>query len=62
MQVIEKEIGCPYCGEYFAVLVDCSVPQQVYVEDCYVCCRPILLSVYVGEESEVSINARQENE
>ncbi len=60
MQVIEKEISCPYCGEFFSVLVDCSVEQQVYVEDCYVCCRPILLSVYVGDD--VTIGVRQENE
>ena len=58
----EKEIGCPYCGEIIDVLVDCSVEQQVYVEDCHVCCRPILLSVRVGEGGGIAIEARQENE
>jgi len=58
----EKEVGCPYCGESIDILVDCSVASQVYVEDCHVCCRPILLSIYVGEENEVNIEARQENE
>jgi len=43
------------------VFVDRSVPEQVYVEDCYVCCRPILLSVRIGTDDEVAIEARQEN-
>ena len=43
------------------VFVDRSVPEQAYVEDCYVCCRPILLAVRVGAGEEVSIEARQEN-
>ena len=36
---------CPYCWERISVLVDCSVKQQSYVEDCEVCCRPIDLTV-----------------
>ena len=51
----EKEIGCPHCGEIIDVLVDCSVEQQVYVEDCHVCCRPILLSVRVGEGGGIAV-------
>ena len=43
------------------VFVDRSVPEQVYVEDCYVCCRPILVSVRIGADDEVAIEARQEN-
>ena len=43
------------------VFVDRSVLEQVYVEDCYVCCRPILLSVRIGTDDEVAIEARQEN-
>ena len=34
-------LTCPYCGEYFTMLVDCSAGDQDYVEDCVVCCRPI---------------------
>ncbi|MDX1587654.1 MAG: CPXCG motif-containing cysteine-rich protein [Oleiphilaceae bacterium] len=34
-------IQCPYCWESIEVLVDPSVEQQAYIEDCSVCCRPI---------------------
>jgi hypothetical protein len=38
---------CPYCGEPIELLVDCTLPEQQYVEDCPVCCRPIDVLVHV---------------
>jgi len=59
-------IACPYCGEQFDIVVDLSVWQQSYIEDCYVCCRPIHLDVSATPDSEggsqVSVVARSENE
>lgn len=55
-------IQCPYCGESFELLVDCSIPQQSYVEDCEVCCRPILLSVSVGAAGEVVVEGLREDD
>lgn len=40
----EKNIGCPYCGESITILVDGSVGDQQYIEDCQVCCRPMQVS------------------
>ena len=37
----ERLVECPYCGEAFGVVVDCSAGNQVYWEDCPVCCQPI---------------------
>jgi hypothetical protein len=45
----EENIYCPYCGEPISVLIDPSVPEQAYVEDCSVCCRPIELTVTVDD-------------
>jgi hypothetical protein len=44
------------------VLVDGSLPQQTYVEDCEVCCRPIVLDVSVDADGDVAVFARGENE
>jgi hypothetical protein len=38
-------IDCPYCGEVIELLLDASEPDQCYLEDCSVCCRPIVLAV-----------------
>lgn len=55
-------LQCPYCGESIEATVDCSVEQQEYVEDCAVCCRPILITAIACEGEVVSVLARSENE
>ena len=61
-EISEKNISCPYCGEQISVLVDNSLPEQRYVEDCQVCCRPIVLDVSVDAEGDVILGVRSENE
>lgn len=58
----EAEVPCPYCGERIALEVDASVPQQEYVEDCPVCCRPIRLSVRVDPDRPPEVEARREDD
>jgi hypothetical protein len=63
MQAIAtRDIQCPYCGETIEVLIDCSVSQQDYIEDCQVCCRPINFNVTVGQEGEPYVVVSHENE
>ncbi len=61
-ELTEKTISCPYCGEAISVLIDDSSPEQDYVEDCQVCCRPIVLNVLVDADGDVTVQARGENE
>lgn len=58
----EHSIDCPYCGESIVVLVDESVPEQSYVEDCQVCCRPIVIETTEDPEGNVELRVRSENE
>lgn len=53
----EAEITCPFCGEPLAILLDLSLPQQDYIEDCQVCCRPIQLSIGVDGDNIDSVQA-----
>jgi predicted RNA-binding Zn-ribbon protein involved in translation (DUF1610 family) len=53
--------SCPSCGEEIIVPVDPSGgDEQEYVEDCPVCCAPVLLSVRFEEDGEISVVARSE--
>ena len=52
---------CPYCGEHIEVIVDLSIIDQEYIEDCSVCCRPITLVMTVVDGT-ASVTARNENE
>jgi len=60
--LLEHTIGCPYCGESISVLVDDSVAEQRYTEDCQVCCRPIVMDVTVDSEGDVALVASSEND
>jgi len=63
MQTLEeRKIYCPYCGEPIAVLLDCSQDQQDYVEDCQVCCRPIVFQVTVDINGEPDVQVFREDE
>jgi len=55
-------LDCPYCGEPISVLVDCSLEQQTYVEDCQVCCQPMVVQVAVDEDGVPSVYALREDE
>ena len=46
----DVDIECPYCWETIGILIDCSVDSQEYIEDCQVCCRPILFDVVVDDD------------
>jgi transcription elongation factor Elf1 len=60
-QLEEWHLSCPYCGENISMLVDCSVPQQTYIEDCQVCCQPIELDVTIDLENKISVHARRDD-
>ena len=62
MAVESVHIYCPYCGENIEVLIDCSELFQEYIEDCQVCCRPISLSVAIGDNQKPVVEAKSENE
>lgn len=47
----EVYINCPYCAQQVSVLVEVYYGGQEYVEDCEVCCSPILLKYKSDGES-----------
>jgi len=58
----DETISCPYCGECIDILLDCSVPDQHYIEDCQVCCRPININVSVNFDESLQVTVTNENE
>jgi len=63
MQHVETVVTeCPYCGESIELLVDCSVTAQEYVEDCSVCCRPIVVDVEISDDETLRVDVRSEND
>ncbi len=57
----EASYLCQSCGEEIVVPVEAHVgPEQEYVEDCPVCCRPHLLRVRVEADGAITIDAQAE--
>jgi hypothetical protein len=61
-QLIQQSILCPYCGEIIEVLIDPSDAGQEYIEDCQVCCRPIVFSIATADCEQLRIDVRAEND
>ncbi len=62
MSLKNASVDCPYCWETIEVTVDPSTEGQSYVEDCSVCCHPIVLTVHCVDGEEPEISASKENE
>jgi hypothetical protein len=58
----EAEAHCPYCGEPIDLLLDASIAQQEYIEDCSVCCRPLSVSVRVEDGHRIRLEVRREDD
>ncbi|MBL4831013.1 MAG: CPXCG motif-containing cysteine-rich protein [Aliivibrio sp.] len=60
--LIEKPIGCPYCGEIIDVLIDSADFEQQYIEDCQVCCRSIIFLILENENGDLTVNVYSEDD
>lgn len=54
-------VQCPYCGEEIVIEPEPSDEPVEYVEDCHVCCRPIVVTVRYSEEGS-RVVMKKENE
>jgi hypothetical protein len=54
----EHFFQCPYCWEEISMLLDTSVAQQTYVEDCEVCCNPIEITVRCEDQEILAFDAQ----
>ena len=60
--MIQSEtITCPYCWEAIEIVLDLSVDSQQQVEDCSVCCRPIVIRYSAADGELVALDVAAEN-
>jgi hypothetical protein len=53
------DVTCPHCWETINLTLDLSVAEQSYVEDCPVCCKPMVVTYTAvdGEVSEINVES-----
>ena len=57
----ELFVQCPYCWESFVIEPEPYDGVMEYVEDCHVCCNPIVISVRYSENGS-EVTASREND
>ena len=57
-----ETITCPYCGEAYGTDIDSSTGSQEYIEDCQVCCRPMLFLLHVDHAGDVSVEVGRDDD
>lgn len=74
--ITDFDVNCPYCGEIFNTVIDYSAiidnnhvidsansQDYTYIEDCQVCCQPILFTPIVNQDGQLlNVITKQENE
>ncbi|MFT3897159.1 MAG: CPXCG motif-containing cysteine-rich protein [Thermomonas sp.] len=55
-------VACPYCGERIRIVVDGGADAQTYIEDCEVCCRPIVFEVWRDAAGDWGVAASREDD
>ena len=58
----ETSIACPYCGEHISVLIDAQEDGGEYIEDCQVCCRPIVIHISARPDGGLDVGVRTEDD
>ena len=56
-----ETITCPYCWEPIEITLDLSVESQQQVEDCSVCCRPIVVRYSTADGELAALEVAAEN-
>lgn len=52
--MIEHFFVCPYCWQNISMLLDTSVKEQSFIEDCEICCNPIELKIEFADKELVN--------
>ena len=56
-----ETITCPHCWESIEIALDLSADAQRQVEDCSVCCRPIVVSYRTDDGELTALDVEAEN-
>lgn len=53
---------CPWCSESITFQIDTTISDQEYIEDCTVCCAPILVQIRVPFSGTPEVELHRDNE
>ncbi|MGH8496695.1 MAG: CPXCG motif-containing cysteine-rich protein [Gammaproteobacteria bacterium] len=54
-----ESLTCPWCMAPITLVIDASAGDQNYIEDCEVCCQPIMVHVRSNDEGAPSVEVER---
>ncbi|CAN8138829.1 CPXCG motif-containing cysteine-rich protein [uncultured Thiomicrorhabdus sp.] len=57
-----ETVQCPYCWSEIEIVLDPSDESSEFVEDCFVCCRPIHFHKIMNFDGSIELQAIHEGE
>ncbi len=54
----ETHFQCPYCWQKISMLLEPINEPQKYIEDCEVCCQPILVNYLIQDDEVLNLNVQ----
>ena len=58
----DKQIVCPYCGsENWFIIFEHKINDSL-IQDCGICCNPIVIKIIHSTNNEIELNISKENE
>ncbi len=55
----ENFYQCPYCWEEVSILLDSSIDENSFIEDCEVCCNPLEFTVKFINRELINFEVQQ---
>lgn len=52
----EVHFSCPHCWQTISAMLDLSVEEQTYIQDCEVCCNPFEIGYVVSNGAVSTFN------
>jgi transcription elongation factor Elf1 len=62
MEINEHFFDCPYCFSQISMILEVMSEKQEYIEDCEVCCRPIVVEFSGLEGGGLDFQAKSTND
>tara|TARA_B100001094_G_scaffold318663_1_gene362525 strand:+ start:173 stop:373 length:201 start_codon:yes stop_codon:yes gene_type:complete len=55
-KMLEHYFDCPHCWENQLKMIDSSISNQSFIEDCEVCCNPLEFNLTLSENELTSFS------
>tara|TARA_Y100000768_G_C23457710_1_gene442259 strand:- start:5 stop:187 length:183 start_codon:yes stop_codon:yes gene_type:complete len=57
--MLEYSFSCPHCWQDQLKMVDPSIENQIFIEDCEICCNPLEFNIVINQNTVESFKVKE---